>query len=92
MKRPVLEFTASLSNPHSEWITYDGIENPMRLDDAEGTMHGELNLDQDGVVLSGFSTASGTAEGNVQGKEIRVRFDHEVFVELTGMTSAPIAN
>ena len=88
--RPVLEFNGTLSNPSTEWVTYEGKPEPVLLSDAEGVITGRLNLDQDGVVLSGFSTASGKAEGSARGKKVNARFEHQVFVELMGMTNFPV--
>ena len=88
--RPHLEFEAPLSDPVVEWMTFDGIAHPLLLKEAAGDIQGRLHLDQDGVVLSGFSTAAGKVEGSFEGKKTRARFEHQVFVELINMTNFPV--
>ncbi|MCE2504630.1 MAG: hypothetical protein J4G05_11330 [Chlorobi bacterium] len=88
--RPILEFSATFDDPLTEWVTYEEKPNPVLLNGAEGTMTGRLNLDQDGVVLSGFSTASGKAEGSARGKQVNAQFEHQVFIELMAMTNFPV--
>lgn len=86
----LLRFTARLSDPTYEWITYDAIPLPILLNGASGTMTGQLELDQDGVVLSGFSVTNGTATGTARGKAYNVKIDHEVYIELGGMVNFAI--
>ncbi|MGE3802196.1 MAG: hypothetical protein AB7H80_14365 [Candidatus Kapaibacterium sp.] len=88
--RPFMEFKASLTHPITEWATYDGSPNPVLLSGAKGDITGRLNLDQDGVVLSGFSTAGGKAEGSFQGKKVNARIEHQTFVEMVRMTNFPV--
>ena len=83
----LLRFTSRLSDPTYEWITYDAIPLPILLNGASGTMTGQLELDQDGVVLSGFTIANGTATGTARGKVYNVKIDHEAYIELGGMVN-----
>ena len=84
-KGPTLSFTAPLSNRIDEWMTYDLVPSPVLLNDADGTISGRLELDQDGVVLRGFTTANGMAKGSARGKKVNVRVEHQTFIEQAGM-------
>lgn len=82
---PTLAFKARLRSPLYDWITYDLVGTPVLLNGASGTMSGRLELDQDGVVLNGYTTVNGTATGTARGKVINARIEHQTFIEMTGM-------
>lgn len=88
--KPTLHFKAELSEPRTEWVTYEGLDDPVLLKDAEGIVTGMFNLDKDGVVLSGLSVANGTAAGSVRGREIIARYEHHTYVELMDMKASPV--
>lgn len=83
----LLRFVAKLSDPQEEWITYDAIPLPVLLNGASATMTGQLELDQDGVVLSGFTNTSGTTIGTARGTSYNARIEHEVYIKLDGMVN-----
>lgn len=88
--KPRLEFRATVSDPKTEWITLEGRDNPILLKNCNAVITGMYDLDRDGVVLSGVSTANGTAVGSARGQEMTARFEHQTFVELMWMTASPI--
>lgn len=91
-RKPILTFGAEFSGPPIlEWITYDDQTAPILLKKVDGRMSGRFELDQDGVVLSGVSTATALAEGSSRGRPVNVRIRHEIFVELDGMTAFDVA-
>lgn len=85
----VLDFKAPLSNPSTEWVTFEGDENPVLVSDAEGFVSGKLMVDRDGQVLQGWSMANGTIKGSARGKAVNVRVQHQVSVELLDQKSFP---
>lgn len=85
--QPVLNFTTPLTTPVTEWITYEGQSDPVLLSGSHGIITGQLMLDPDGVVTSGWSMANGTATGSARGQAVNARFEHQVYVELMRMTA-----
>jgi len=80
---PLLRFSAELANPLNKLVTMSSFDDPLTLRSAGGKINGELKLDQDGVVRSGWSIATGTVVG-VGGAEITNRVTHEIYVEALG--------
>ena len=85
----VLDFKAPLSNHVTEWTTFEGNENPVLVNDADGFISGKLMVDRDGLVLQGWSMADGTIKGSARGKAVDVRVRHQVSVELLDQKSFP---
>ncbi len=82
---PTLTFRSRVRAPLYEWITYDLLGTPVLLEGVNGNMTGRLELDQDGVVLNGFTTVNGVASGTARGKEVIAKIEHQTFIEMTGM-------
>lgn len=88
--KPTLNFRAHLSKPKTEWMTLEGWEAPMLVNNADAVITGMYKLDRDGVVLSGISMANGTVEGSTRGQKHSARFEHQTYVELINMTASPV--
>ncbi len=82
-----LQYSAQLKNPISETFTVMPISQPLTVTGGNAMVTGDLELDGDGVVLSGVSGTKGEIHGLHGTREITVHYDHEVYIEMMGMES-----
>jgi hypothetical protein len=81
---PLLRYNATLGNPLNRILTITAFADPVELVGASGTVTGELRLDEDGSVISGWSSSKGIARSKSEGGEITSSFTQEVYVDLIG--------
>jgi hypothetical protein len=87
---PHLTFTSNLDRPISKSMTIAAFDEPVRLESASASVNGDLTLDEDGVVLSGWTTMKGSAVGKREGIAVRSSITHEVYVQQVAM--APVTS
>lgn len=87
---PKLRFEGSAENPILAKITTAGFDDPMTVESARASIAGEMELESDGVVRSGWASITGTAVSDRSGATINSRIRHEVYIESLGV--APYAN
>ncbi|MEO5929899.1 MAG: hypothetical protein ABIR47_08195 [Candidatus Kapaibacterium sp.] len=80
-----LNFSAKLNKSSTKLMTMVAFDDPVKVTSASGTLSGDLTLDQDGVVRSGWAKTSGTVDGNRSGAKIRSAIDHEIYFEMMGL-------
>lgn len=85
----VIDIHAELSHPTTEWVTFDVVPHPVLVKDASGVLTGQLFLDEDGVVQSGWTSTTGTMAASFSGNPVNARIEHQVFVERMNMISFP---
>ena len=83
--KPALTFTASLSNPVRTTSGFTEILEPVSIKSVRGRIAGMLNLDDDGVVLSGWTTQSGVIESETLGVPLVTKITQETQTEMLGM-------
>jgi hypothetical protein len=82
---PHLQFTASLGEPISPKLTVTAFPGPVTISSLKGGTTGDLKLDQDGVILSGWVTTTATATGRLGDQKLSSDFIQEVFIDQLGM-------
>jgi hypothetical protein len=85
-----LTFVSHLDRPLSKSMTIAAFDEPIKLDAASAAVTGDLKLDEDGVILSGWTSMKGTASGKRQGVLVHSTIAHEVYVEQMAM--APVTS
>ena len=81
---PVLRFSAHFAKPLNKTMTLASMNDPIDVVSGDGKVSGELKLDPDGVVHSGWSVATGTVVGNASGAQIKSNVRHEIYFEPLG--------
>lgn len=87
---PHLTFRAMLDRPLTKSVTIAAFEEPVKLDNARASLSGDLTLDEDGVVLAGWTTMTGSTNGKRQGVPVKSTIAHEVYVQQ--LTVTPFAS
>jgi hypothetical protein len=82
---PTVSFTATLDNPLNKMMTATAITEPMKLVKASGSINGQLRLDEDGSVLSGWTALKGSAESEYDGQTLSSNFTQETYIDLLGL-------
>jgi hypothetical protein len=82
---PTVGFTATLDNPLNKMMTATAITEPMKLVRASGTVNGQMRLDEDGSVLSGWTAMKGSAEAEYDGQTLTSNFTQETYIDLLGL-------
>jgi hypothetical protein len=57
----------------------------MKLVRASGMVNGQLRLDEDGSVLSGWTAMKGSAEAEYDGQTLTSSFTQETYIDLLGL-------
>jgi hypothetical protein len=83
--KPVLGFTADFTRASRKVATFTELLDPVTISAIDGKITGALNLDDDGVVVSGWTTAKGTVNGVVAGLPVLATVWHETYTEMIGM-------
>lgn len=83
-----IRFSAQLTRPLTSMVTMSAFEEPLKLDGAKASVAGDLTLEEDGVVRSGWTTMTGTLTARRNGRPAKSTVTHEVFIESMGMTPA----
>lgn len=81
---PFLRFDAKLDSVVTPTMTVLQFDQPMSVVGAEGTITGQMKMQEDGVVSSGWSVATGTINAERGGQKVVERVTHEVFIESMG--------
>jgi len=87
---PKLRFEGRVKNPVFAKITTAGFDEPLTVKSAEASVAGEMELESDGVVRSGWASITGTAISERSGAAVNSRIRHEVYIESLGV--APYAS
>ncbi len=85
-----LKFNALLEHSRVDSLVWPQFEEPLPLVSATGTITGDLKLDEDGVINSGWSVADGTIVTRRGASNLTTRVRHESYIEL--MTISPAVN
>lgn len=85
-----LKFNAPLEKPLVDSLVWPQFEEPVPVVSASGSITGDLKLDEDGVVNTGWSVAEGTIVSRRGGSTLTTRVRHESYIEL--MTISPAVN
>jgi hypothetical protein len=80
-----LIFTANLDRPLTKTFTIAGFDDAIPITSAGASLNGDLKLDEDGVVRSGWTMMKGTILGKRHGIPVTGTITHEVYVEAIGM-------
>jgi len=89
---PHLTYFATLDRPLTKSVTIAAFDEPVKIDNARVSLSGDLKLDDDGVVLSGWTTMNGTTNGKRQGVPIKSTIAHEVYVQQIAVTPFTSSN
>lgn len=81
-----LRFDATLARPHTKMMTITSFDEALKVKSTTATMTGDLKLDEDGVVHSGWSVAKGTIMSDRGGSKIRSDISHEIYIESIGLS------
>ncbi|MBS1912125.1 MAG: hypothetical protein JST22_09075 [Bacteroidetes bacterium] len=82
---PHLRFSSELDRPLNSEMTITAFDEPVKVTSAHARVGGDLKLDDDGVVLSGWTTMNGTIVTMRNGAPVTSTVTHEVFVQQIGM-------
>jgi hypothetical protein len=82
---PHLLFSAPLGTLISNKLTVSAFEKPLVVKSVEGKVTGDLSLEEDGVVRSGWVTTTATTRGNLDGRDVTTSITEEVFINQIGM-------
>ncbi len=85
-----LRYTATLSHTRTGSVTITAFDEPLKLGSATASVSGDLKLDQDGVVISGWTLMNGTMQCMRSGTPIKSRISHEVYFDSIGL--APVTS
>jgi hypothetical protein len=85
--KATLGFTSDFNSSVRTLASFTELLDPVAISSVNGRLAGALNLDDDGVVVSGWTTAKGTINGTVAGQPILATVWHETYTEMIGMMS-----
>ncbi|MBC8145090.1 MAG: hypothetical protein H7X80_05850 [bacterium] len=86
-EKAVLNFSSTFARAVRPTATFTELRDPVAIESVNGRISGGLNLDDDGVVISGWTAATGTIAGIVSGAPIVATIRHETYTEMIGMMS-----
>ena len=84
---PVLSFTSTFSRATRPKAAFTELLDPLAISAVNGRVAGSLTLDEDGVVVSGWTATKGTVTGTISGAPVVATVVHETFTETIGMMS-----
>ncbi len=84
---PLARFDARLDSVVTPTMTLLQFDEPLRVTGGEGSLSGQLKMQEDGVVIGGWSVARGTIRATRGGQEVVEQVVHEVFIESMGVIS-----
>lgn len=82
---PHYTYRAQLHKPINTMVTVTGFEEPIKMGTMEASLDGNLKLDDDGVVLSGWTITKGTLTTLRNGMPVKSTISHEVYFDSMGM-------
>lgn len=85
--KAVLNFSSDFARSTRPVAAFTELLDPVSIISTKGHISGALNLDDDGVVVSGWTAAKGTVTGTVSGAPIAATIWHETYSEMIGMMS-----
>jgi hypothetical protein len=85
--KATLGFTSDFGHTARKLAAFTELLEPVSIASIDGSISGALTLDDDGVVVSGWTTAKGTINGVVSGAPLVATVWHETFTEMIGMMS-----
>lgn len=83
--KPILNFSADIVAPARKMAAYTELLQPVAISGISGRINGGLTLDQDGVVVSGWTAAKATVNATSHGQPLTTTIWHETFTEAIGM-------
>jgi hypothetical protein len=85
--KAVLNFQSDFRTATRPFGAFTELLDPVTIGSTTGHISGALNIDDDGVVVSGWTAAKGTVNGTVSGAPIAATVWHETYTEMIGMMS-----
>lgn len=85
--KAVLSFESDFTTATRPFGAFTELLDPVSIGSTAGHISGALNIDDDGVVVSGWTAAKGTVTGTVSGAPIAATVWHETYTEMIGMMS-----
>lgn len=85
--KAVLNFSSEFAQAMRPVAAFTELRDPIVIESTNGRISGALNLDDDGVVVSAWTTAKGTVTGTASGAPIAATVWHETYTEMLGMMS-----
>jgi len=82
----MLAFQGAFNSTPATFTTVDLLEHPLKIQSVNGTIAGDLSLDEDGVVRSGWSGATGVFAGTSDGKRYTGTVSHEIYFKQFDMS------
>lgn len=83
---PKAHFEGRLAGPVLAKLTVAAFGEPLTVKSATASVAGEMELEADGVVHSGWIAINGTASSMRDGRPVETRIKHEVYVEAMGVS------
>lgn len=85
--KPVLNFAATYTRATRPVAAFTELLEPVKIGAIDGRITGALTLDEDGVVVSGWTASKGRVDGTIAGAPVTANITHETFTESIGMMS-----